>query len=85
MYPYLNRLPAYGRTYKSHKEIEADWNADKDFIDEGSDTYVNKQDVASLLIEGVTEVRVHAWTPAQVLLIHTISVGPTFNMEQCDA
>lgn len=82
---HLNLLPAYGRTYKSHKEIEADWNADKDFIDEGSDTYVNKQDVADLLIDGVTELRVNAWTPSQVLLVHTISIGPTSNQKKCDA
>jgi hypothetical protein len=28
----LTLIPAYGRDYKSRKEVEADWNADKDFI-----------------------------------------------------
>lgn len=29
---YLTLIPAYGRDYKSKKEVLADWNADKDFI-----------------------------------------------------
>lgn len=29
---YLTLTPAYGRDYKSKAQIEADWNAGKDFI-----------------------------------------------------
>jgi len=28
----MTLIPAYGREYKSKKEVEADFNADKDFI-----------------------------------------------------
>ena len=40
--------PAYGRDYKSKKAVQADWDADKDFIiaDFGRDMgrYINRQD-----------------------------------------
>lgn len=29
---YLTLVPAYGRDYKSKKEVLADWSADKDFL-----------------------------------------------------
>ena len=29
---YIEVLPAYGRDYKNHKEIQTDWDAGKDFI-----------------------------------------------------
>ena len=29
---YVTLTPAYGRDYKSQKEVLADWNADKDFM-----------------------------------------------------
>lgn len=32
MSKYLTLVPAYGRDYKSKKELLADWNADKDFL-----------------------------------------------------
>lgn len=45
---YLTLIPAYGRDYKSKKEVMADWNAGKDFVvvgygpDDGR--YINKED-----------------------------------------
>lgn len=43
---YLTVVPAYGRDYKSKKEVLADWNANKDFqicsIDSRDGKYVNK-------------------------------------------
>lgn len=45
---FLTLVPAYGRDYKSAKEVQADWDADKDFMiadmsspDDGR--YINKQ------------------------------------------
>ena len=43
----LEVVPAYGRDYKSQKEVLADWNADMDFqivsVQEYG-RYINKQD-----------------------------------------
>ena len=46
---YLTIVPAYGRDYKSGKEVQADWEAGKDFqiqdmssLDNGR--YLNKND-----------------------------------------
>ena len=44
---YIEVLPAYGRDYKNHKEIQTDWDAGKDFIAMsfmGPQGYINKQD-----------------------------------------
>ena len=38
-------LPAYGRTYKSTREVLVDWEANKDFIIAVQGLYINKQDV----------------------------------------
>jgi hypothetical protein len=45
---YLTLVPAMGRDYKSKKEVQADWDANKDFLinDMSSDfdgKYINKQ------------------------------------------
>lgn len=50
--------PAYGRDYKSKKEIEADFAADKDFVANsynGSSTYINRP---QLIETGVKTVNV---------------------------
>ena len=46
---YLTVVPAYGRDYNSAKEVQADWDAGKDFLiqdissrDDGK--YINKND-----------------------------------------
>ena len=43
---FLSAVPAYGRDYKSKKEVLADWNAGKDFLiqDMQHSGYVNKND-----------------------------------------
>jgi hypothetical protein len=43
---YLSAVPAYGRDYKTKKEVLADWEAGKDFIiqDMFRSGYVNKND-----------------------------------------
>jgi hypothetical protein len=46
---FLHVVPAYGRDYKSKKEILADWNAGKDFqicdmSCQNDGAYVNKED-----------------------------------------
>ena len=53
----MTLLPAYGRDYKSAKAVQADWNANKDFIigdlfHVGSGKPTNKSDLARM---GVTE------------------------------
>lgn len=50
---FLHVVPAYGRDYKSKKELLADWNAGKDFricdISSASDgAYVNKEELSKL-------------------------------------
>lgn len=50
--------PAYGRDYKNKKQIEADFNAEKDFIIEDyghpySGRYVNKQQMLDQKTVGV--------------------------------
>lgn len=51
--------PAYGRDYKSRKEVEADWEANKDFlvatIGPDSGRYINKQDAKQA---GVSMVKI---------------------------
>lgn len=60
---HLTLSPAYGRDYKSKKEVEAAWQAGKDFIIETyghpySGKPVNIEAVDALLTEGVREVNV---------------------------
>jgi len=55
----LTIVPAYGRDYKSKKAVEADWNADKDFIVQdmmsGYDgSFVNKSDAKRMGVSHVT-------------------------------
>lgn len=52
---FLSVIPAYGRDYKSKKELLADWNAGKDFTMcpfNGRSTYFSVRDVDSLKKEG---------------------------------
>lgn len=46
MTAYLSAVPAYGRDYRSAKEVRADWEAGKDFRieDMRQSGYVNKAD-----------------------------------------
>lgn len=44
---YLSAVPAYGRDYKSAKDVKADWESGKDFLvqDMFKSGYVNKDDL----------------------------------------
>lgn len=46
MTQYISAIPAYGRDYKSKKEVLADWAAGKDFLvqDMMRSGYINKDD-----------------------------------------
>ena len=46
--------PAYGRDYKNLKDLEADFNADKDFITPAGQ-YINK---SQIIQEGMTSIQV---------------------------
>ena len=54
MTQYIEVIPAYGRDYKSAKDLKFDWSAGKDFMivtfgpDDGR--YINKADSAGLKI-----------------------------------
>jgi hypothetical protein len=41
---YQTLVPAYGRDYKSQKEVLADWNTGKDFRMEPQGCYCSKRD-----------------------------------------
>lgn len=46
----MTLTPAYGRDYKSKKAVQADWDANKDFViadifHPGSGMYVNRQNL----------------------------------------
>jgi hypothetical protein len=45
---YLEVVPAYGRDYKSQKEVKADWESGKDFHDPFCGSYLNKADALSV-------------------------------------
>lgn len=40
--------PAYGRDYKNQKDVRADWNADRDFQETATGSYINKSGAATL-------------------------------------
>lgn len=40
--------PAYGRDYKNQKDVRADWNADRDFQETVTGSYINKSGAAAL-------------------------------------
>lgn len=60
MYKSATLVPAYGRDYKSKKEVLADWDANKDFalvsFNGPAGRYVNKQQLADLKAAGITHL-----------------------------
>ena len=48
--PYVVATPAYGRDYKSQKEVKAAWDAGLDFQCQPYGQYVNKEDAEKLNI-----------------------------------
>jgi hypothetical protein len=60
--PYTNVVPAYGRDYKSQKEVQADWDANKDFRVEDyyspkHGSYLNKIDKDKFIPDHTITVR----------------------------
>lgn len=47
--------PAYGRDYESETAAKADWEAGKDFVVYGTQTYINLEDAKTA---GFTEVKI---------------------------
>jgi len=45
---WITVTPAYGRDYKNQKEVKADWDADKDFRETASGSYINKSGAEKL-------------------------------------
>ena len=41
---YITVIPAYGRDYKTAKAARADWNANKDFAETFSRSYITKEE-----------------------------------------
>ena len=67
----LTLTPAYGRDYKSKKEVLADWNANKDFIianimNPYNDKLCNKSD--ALILE-VTHINIRYKNLTQIAVI----------------
>jgi hypothetical protein len=64
----LTVSPAYGRDYKSQKEVKQDWEENKDFFVQSmfQSGYINKQDA---LAQGITSVNVRYKRLTQVCVI----------------
>jgi hypothetical protein len=45
---WIEVTPAYGRDYTTAKAAKADWNADKDFRETATGSYINKSGAARL-------------------------------------
>lgn len=64
---YIEALPAYGRDYKNQKDLQADWDAGKDFVAmsfAGPMGYINKQDAEAqglkVIIRYAKQLKVYA-------------------------
>lgn len=57
----MTLTPAYGRDYKTKKEVLTDWNADKDFqiadMFHGSGSYTNRADLVAMKHSGFIIIR----------------------------
>lgn len=45
---WVTAIPAYGRDYKSQKQVREDWKSGKDFQDARSGQYLNVEDAKRL-------------------------------------
>ena len=62
--------PAYGRDYKSQKEVMADWRAGKDFVIQSypnTGRYCSIRDVESGTIKGSVAIRYKRMTQVMVV------------------
>lgn len=48
-------IPAYGRDYIDESNVISDWNANKDFQDTLSGSYLNKQDCERLGVKVIVQ------------------------------
>jgi hypothetical protein len=72
----LTLVPAYGRDYKTKAEVEADWQAGKDFrvCDSGSDfngSYTSIRDLGTLKAAGLRWVNIRY---RSLSLVHVIKL-----------
>jgi len=68
---YLSAVPAYGRDYKSKKELLIDWEAGKDFamMSFRGATYFSIMDIKSLKENGVRQINFRYKKQMQVCTI----------------
>lgn len=73
---YMTVVPAYGRDYKSKKEVQADWDAGKDFLIQtfgpNHGRYINKQDAGNLKPSGGLVLNVRFKRLANVHVIRIV-------------
>lgn len=48
MIQYLTVIPAYGRDYKSIRDVKSAWEAGEDFIEASSRRYCSKRDLEAM-------------------------------------
>lgn len=66
---FVSCVPAYGRDYKSKKDLMKDWDNDKDFIISTSGQYVNKQEIQNLRLLGIKSLNIRFKNMTQVCVI----------------
>jgi len=73
---FVTLVPAYGRDYKSQKEVKADWDAGKDFFinsighpDDGR--YINKEDAEK--VGGTYNIRYKKLTQICVVKVKKVA------------
>lgn len=71
---YLVCVPAYGRDYKSKKELQVDWEAGKDFrveniMSKWDGKYFSVRDTEELKKEGTTHIQIRYKRLTQIHII----------------
>lgn len=61
--------PAYGRDYKSKKDLMKDWNDNKDFVFNATGQYFNKDQILELKKSGVISLNIRYKNMTQVCVI----------------
>jgi hypothetical protein len=61
-------VPAYGRDYKSMKDLTIDFNAGKDFMMQPQGCYINKEQIVGMKLKTV-QVRYSKLTKTNILKI----------------
>jgi len=63
---YRTLTPAYGRDYKSIKEVKADFDANKDFILQPEGCYINKEQIAKDIVVNIRYKKLTMIAPIRV-------------------